>query len=362
MLRPSFTVRLFAVTALALAIVALWWLREAWLMLFGAVLIAALFNRLSRMFQKRLGLRPGLALSVALLLVLAVLGATFFLFGREVVNQFGQLQALLPAAWERAQAWALSTGFFPDLTAQLKAAIPSPSQVLNVLQGVAGGIAGALSTIGLSIVGGIYLAADPEAHMRGFLVLWPRERRPYIEETLRALGRALGGWLTAQFAAMLIIGALVTIGLRIIGSPSWLALGLIAGITQFIPLLGPILAAVPALLVGVVEGPHMLLLTAIVFVVVQQLEGNFITPIVQKEVAALPPSLSIFTLVIFGLMFGVGGVILAVPLTVVLYTLVLKCWVRDRLGEDVSLPGEPRGTHRGRSSPEAAALERQQKR
>jgi predicted PurR-regulated permease PerM len=197
-----------------------------------------------------------------------------------------------------------------------------------------------VSGIGLAIVGGIYLAVEPRMYREGLLRLWPAGRRDHVRETIQVVGRALRSWLQGQLFAMLVIGTLSAVGLWIIGMPSWLALGLIAGIVQFVPLAGPILAAIPALLVALSQGPQMLLYVALLYVGIQQVEGNILTPMVQREVSALPPALTIFTLVAFALLFGAVGVVLAVPLTVVGYALVAKLWVRDTLGESAKLPGE----------------------
>jgi len=336
----SFTGRLLATVALLLALVLLWVLREAWLLLFAAVLVAVLLTSISDWLRKHLPVGHAAAFALSLALLVAVVALTAWLFGREVAAQFEELGRILPGAIASAEAWLRQQGVFDTMLAQAQTALPSAGQVFNFLGGVATGVAGILSGVGLAVVGGIYLATDPRGYVDGFLMLWPRSMRPRAAEAVQSVSKALRGWLLAQAAAMMIIGTLTTIGLWAIGSPSFLALGLIAGIVQFIPLAGPLLAAIPALLVALSQGPEMLIWTAVLYVAIQQLEGNLITPMVQKEVAALPPAVTIFTLVIFGLLFGAVGVVLAVPLTVVAVTLVGKLWVRDTLGEDITLPGE----------------------
>lgn len=340
MLQPSFTARLFAVAALGIGLILLWTLREAWLLLFAAILVAVMLTTVARWLERQLGISHRGAFALGILLMAGLVALTAWLFGREVTAQFEELLRILPGAAASAEAWLRQQGIFDTLLQQAQTSLPSAGQVVGFLGGLASGVAAVLSGVGLAVVGGIYLAIDPKSYVAGFLMLWPKRMRARVAETTATVGKALRGWLLAQFAAMLIIGTLTTIGLWAIGSPSFLALGLIAGLVQFVPLAGPILAAIPALLVGLTQGPDMLLYTAILYIGIQQLEGNLITPMVQKEVAALPPALTIFTLVIFGILFGPVGIVLAVPLTIVAMTLVGKVWVRDTLGEKICLPGE----------------------
>jgi len=165
------------------------------------------------------------------------------------------------------------------------------------------------------------------------------------------VGEALHAWLLGQFAAMVMVGTITGAGLALIGVPSWLALGLLAGVLEFVPILGPIAAAVPGLLMALSQGWDSFLLTAALYVLVQQLEGNLIIPLVLRRAVSLPPVLTIFAVVAFGTLFGWMGILLAAPLTVLAFTLVMKLWVRDTLEEEVPLPGHHGGEADATSSP-----------
>jgi predicted PurR-regulated permease PerM len=146
-----------------------------------------------------------------------------------------------------------------------------------------------------------------------------------------ACGRALNGWLKAQLVSMILVGSLVGLGLWVIGVPAPLALGLFAGLAQFVPIVGPIASAVPALIIAATGGSQAFLLTLALFVAVSQLEANLITPLVQRNVASLPVVLGIFAVVGLGTLFGPLGVVFATPLSLVLYTIVTMLYRHDIL-------------------------------
>ena len=139
---------------------------------------------------------------------------------------------------------------------------------------------------------------------------------------------------------MVLVGLLTGIGLAIIGVPSAIGLGLIAGLFEFVPVFGPILAAVPALLMALSEGGTTALWTLLLFIVIQQLEGNVIQPLIQRRAVDLPPVLLLFSILVFGILFGALGVILAAPLAVLAFVFVKELYMRGVLGEETDVPGE----------------------
>jgi len=128
--------------------------------------------------------------------------------------------------------------------------------------------------------------------------------------------------------------------LTVIGVPSALTLALLAALLEFVPFIGPILSAIPAVLLAFVQGPEMALWTLLLFFIVQQIEGNLLEPMVQQRAVDLPPVLLLFALAAGGLLFGTVGIILASPLTVVLYVMVKRLYVQEALHTPTPLPGE----------------------
>lgn len=155
------------------------------------------------------------------------------------------------------------------------------------------------------------------------------------------MGHAVRLWLVGQLIEMAIIGALTAGATWLIGLPTPLAFGLIAGITEFVPYLGPIVAAVPALLVAVTQGPGVVLWTLGSYLAIHLFEGNVLMPLLQRWLVNVPPALMLLGITAFGLLFGVLGVILAAPMVVALFTAVRKLHVEGPVGE-ASQDGEPR--------------------
>jgi predicted PurR-regulated permease PerM len=117
--------------------------------------------------------------------------------------------------------------------------------------------------------------------------------------------------------------------------PSALALGLFAGLAEFVPIVGPIVSAVPALIIALSRSYELALWVLLMFVVLQQIEGNLIQPLIQRRMVSLPPALTLFAVVVFGLLFGAIGVLLATPLTVTGFVLVRQLYIADALGDDL---------------------------
>ena len=139
---------------------------------------------------------------------------------------------------------------------------------------------------------------------------------------------------------MLVVGLLTGFGLWLLGMPSFLVLGLMAGVLEFIPFAGPIIAAVPAVLLALAAGPEMTFWVILLYLAVQQFEGNVLTPLVQQYAVDLPGAVLLFSLIGFGTLFGTLGIILAAPLAVVTMVLVKRLYVIETLHTPTPIPGE----------------------
>lgn len=335
-----FIERVLIVVALAALVAVLWRLQGLVLLVFAATLIAIVLDALAAPLQRRVRLPRGIALAVVLG-VLAVAGiAMVRLFGAELREQAVAFATQLPAAWQSLRQGLAEQPFGDALSAWLTDAVPGGAGVLSSIGNLLLSMGGNLTDALIVLVGGIYLAAQPDLYRRGLLKLLPSSRRPLMAEALDDTGRALRLWLGGQLVAMTTVGVATAAGLALLGVPSALALGLIAGLLDFVPVVGPILAAAPALLIAFTQGPDTVLWTAGLFVLVQQLEGDAFQPIVQQRAVDLPPALLLFSVLAFGVLFGVLGVLLAAPLTVALFVLVKRLYVREVLDTPTSIPGD----------------------
>jgi predicted PurR-regulated permease PerM len=152
--------------------------------------------------------------------------------------------------------------------------------------------------------------------------------------------RALRLWLKGQAIAMVVVGLMTGIGLWLLGMPSAFVLGLLAGLLEFIPFAGPIISAIPAILLALVVGPEMALWVGLLYLFVQQFEGNVLSPMIQQYAVDLPGVVLLFSLIGFGILFGTLGVILAAPLAVVTLVLVKRLYVIETLDTPTPIPGE----------------------
>lgn len=317
----------------------LWNLRGLFMLVFGAVLVAVILNLIAEPIQRRLRLPSGMALLVAVVLVLGIVGIAFWTFGAQVARQAGAVQEMIPQAWTTLQTrldlWGLG-----DTVREWSTGIGAGGGVVANLGNIAVTVGNGIADTLLVIVGGIYLAAQPELYRVGMIKLVPERGRALAAQALEASGRGLRLWLLGRMVSMAVVGFLTWLGLLIIGVPSALALGLLAALLEFIPFIGPFVAAVPAILLAFAESPEQAVWTALLFLAIQQFEGNVLEPLVQQRAVDLPPALLLFALVAGGLIFGIVGVILTAPFTVVAFVMVKRLYVQEALNTPTPLPGD----------------------
>lgn len=335
--RPS---TLFIRLALAVVLLlVLWQLAGVLLLAFAAVLVAIGLTSIAAPIARHTPLGHGVALAFAIGLLAAFIGGFLVLLGAQVAGQLRELMEQIPQLLDSLGERFGIADFEEGVAERLRAFLASDSTVFNIA-GMTLTVLDVGAMIGLVFAAGVFIAARPHTYRQGFLLLWPKHLRPEIAETVDAGGTALRYWLIGQFIAMAIVGTLSTIGLTLLGVPSALALGFIAAVTDFVPIVGPIFGAVPAVLIAFSISPSLALWVIGLYVVIQLLEGNVVQPLVQSQAVDLPPAITLFALVAAGVLFGPLGVVLATPLAVISLVAVKSLYVRHTLGEDVEVPGE----------------------
>lgn len=316
-------------------------LHTLWLLMFGAIVVAVILRAMADPLVRFLRLPDPLAVFVSMLIVIGVLAGILALFGAQISEQVATLIAVIPQGWAQVQAWIEAQPYAAQVFEQIQNLGSRAGEALQFAQRFAIGAMGGVTTMVLVVVAGVFLAIEPAKSREGFLSIFPLSRRDRLREVLNSCGVALKGWLKAQLFSMVLVGTLTGIGLAIIGVPSALGLGLLTGLAQFVPIVGPIVSTIPSVLVGATQGWHTAVLAVVVHIVISQLESNFITPLVQKNVANLPVVLGIFAVVGIGTLFGPLGVLFATPLALVLHTIVTMLYRQDVLGDpDAKAPGE----------------------
>lgn len=295
------------------------------LALFTAVLIALLLHGVVSVLEQRTPLPRPAAVATTLFLTFALLVGFVAMTGNQLADQLGSLGERLPQGIERleseirAHAWGKSI-LGPDGNGS--ELLPDGSQLVGGITGVFGMAFGVGANLVAVAIVAIFITISPRRYVLGLVRLAPAgEPRRRARHVLARLGEALTWWLIARSLSMLVVGVLTLIGLLIVGIEMALALAVIAALFSVIPFVGPILSAVPAILIGFVDGPTIAFWVAVVYVVVQLLESNLITPVIEHRTLSLPPALLVASQLMMGVLFGLLGVLLATPLLVTTITL-----------------------------------------
>ena len=330
----SFTRKCVTAVAVAATAFILWQLRHTVIVGFAAVVVAALLVSAAELVRRivPIGHRP--AVAIAGLVILVLLGTIGWFTWPQIRSQSADLLQQIPEAVQM-----LEERFDVELPNSLSDVGDMDSGIFGRLWrdvlSMAGTIASVLTAAILIVVAGAFLANRPSLYRDGLVLLVPKDQHRRARLAIDRTGRGLKLWLLAQLLSMTIVGVLVGLGAWFLGLPAPLALGLIGFLTEFVPLAGPVVGAIPGLLVASAQDFNTFLWTLLLYVAVQQVESNLITPIVQREVVTVPPALFMVSVVAMGALFGVVGVLLAGPLTVVAYALVRTLYVEGVLDEHV---------------------------
>lgn len=324
----------------SIPLVLAWLAPNVLLILFAAVLVATALHGGAHWLARHTGMWDGLALALVCIAVIGGLVALGLTAAPVLAEQGAQLWEQLPRAAGGLRARAEQNPLVRTALEQF-----SVERALSALGEVVGGATtaavstfGALGTFAFIVVLGVFLAADPDTYSAGMLALVAPSGRVRAAAVLRQLTHTLRSWLVAQLLSMAVIGALTTIGLWLLDVPLAVVLGVIAALLTFIPNLGPILAAVPALLLALAADPARALWVAALYVGVQVIEGNVTTPLIQQRTISLPPALILAAQLLLGGLYGLLGLALATPLVAAVLTLVQLLYVHGFLGTE---PGRP---------------------
>jgi predicted PurR-regulated permease PerM len=227
------------------------------------------------------------------------------------------------------------------------------SRVITTAQTIVGMLTSAIISAVIVLFVGLYLAFDPDTYRRGVLRLVPKRHRRRGAEVLGVVGYTLQWWLFGQLIAMLVVGTVMGVGLAVLGVPLALALGVLAGLLEFIPTFGPPLAFIPALLLALQQGTDTALWVLGLYAVLQTGEAYMLTPLIQQRAVHLPPVVTIAAQVFLGTTLGPLGLLVAVPLVAVILVLVKMLYVQDKLGDDVDVDGEEEVAKKTRRDPDA---------
>jgi predicted PurR-regulated permease PerM len=315
----------------------LWLARDLFFIAFLAILFAIFLSLFIDPLSRWMPRVAAALLTMTLLVVLV--GGFLYLYWPSLQTQLATIQAEVPrriqeiTGWVDQQARALMGGMRPtdgfreeiEVRLRMEAAriVAGALPLLNTLLGAMVGGA-------LVVFTGFFFALNPAGYVEGVLRLVPVEGRPRLRDALLEVGFNLKRWMAGMSIAMLMIFVTTTVGLMILGVPAPLALGLIAGILNFIPFVGPVLSAIPALALALTVSPAMALWVAVLYLVIQQVESNALIPVVMRRAVRLQPAITILFQMVMAVLFGFLGLVVAVPLLAAIRVLVRRLYI-DRL-------------------------------
>ena len=326
-----------------LLVIGVFYVFDVILLLFGAVLLAIFLHGLAEIVIRYTNLSEGLSVLLVSVILVAALALGISLLAPDVAEQARLLRGKIPESAQNLSTQISQYSWGRVLIEQL----PSTEQIIDtlnnasVLTRVGGYFSTTIGIIGnllLVILIAIYLASEPRFYVRGFLRLFPENRRQRVLEILKEIVDTLGWWLIGKFASMLFIGITTWIGLYFLGVPLSLTLGLIAGLLAFIPNFGPILSVIPAVLLAFIESPIKAVYVLALYIGVQVVESNIVTPYIERRTIELPPVLTISAQLALGILLGGIGLVLATPLLAVAMVLVQTIYIEDVLGESLEEP------------------------
>jgi predicted PurR-regulated permease PerM len=353
---------------------------------------------------ERLGLRRGIASALIVFGSLAAIGGVGAIIAPTLSEQFGELRRQLPQAIDKleqriaanpngflatllrpaavagAAAGATAPGAEPAAATQPGAtpttpppgtvrpqppgvstggtqSAAAPSAIASLRDRLGGQLAGATGYLfkflssTLAVIGGlvliiflaIYIGAEPQLYHDGLMHLFPHRARTRAGEVLTEMATVLRKWLVVQLIAMATIGVVTTIAMLLLNVKAAFALGFIAGLMEFIPTVGPILSAVPAIAMGFVDSPEKALSVVLAYWAIQFLENNLLIPQLMRGGMDIPPALTLVAQALMTLVFGFIGLMVAVPLTAAVLVPIKMLYVRDTIGDDVDLMTEGNG-------------------
>lgn len=324
--------------AILLSLYILWQIREVLLLMFAAVVLATTLNRLAKRFQS-FGMRRGFAVLLAVAIFFAGVVGFFWLIVPPFAQQFQELTYQVPRGFGRFNSWldALRTRipdqlvpYIPDINSLIQQVQPFANRLLgNSFAFVSGSLEVVLKILLVLVLTGMMLA-DPMAYRKVFVRLFPSFYRRRVDGILDKCEVSLEGWITGAFIAIFVVGVMSLIGLSILHVKAALALAVLAGFFNLIPNLGPTMSVIPAMAIAFLDEPWKAIAVLILYFIIQQVESNFITPVVMAHQVSLLPAITLIAQLFFVTFFGFLGLFLALPLTV-----VAKIWLQEVLIKDV---------------------------
>jgi predicted PurR-regulated permease PerM len=356
------------VVGVCLALVLLWEVQDVVFLAFMGVLFGLALSGAADLAERKLRVPRTVAAPIILILVLASIVGLTSLAAPQVASQVREVRTQVPQVvgtvrrWVKTQAGGVSkmlgdttektqrtqqtqksqSGAAGTASVEKSPAPPSATSASSVGHAfftVFSSTLSALAGVVLIIFITLFVAVDPDLYHRGLMHLFPHRHRKRAGEVLSAMAFSMRRWLVTQLIAMIVIGLVTAGALTLLGIRGAIALGIIAGLLEFIPFVGPIASAVPAIAMGLLDSPQKALWVAVVFTLIQQSEGHLLIPLLMKDSLELPPVLTILSQAVMASVFGFLGLLVAVPVLGATMVAIKLLYVEDVVGDEVGVPG-----------------------
>ncbi|MGY8668029.1 AI-2E family transporter [Bradyrhizobium sp. UFLA05-109] len=323
--------------AACVALFLAWQSVSSLLVVFAGVLFAALLDAAARALAHALPLKRVWRLTLVLLFLTALSGLGLVWGVRKLPEQTRILLKVMDTQLDILQQHLLSYGvdllgpeWGRDFAQWL---LSDQGRLLSHAQFVLGGASSVLTATLVILFLGILFAFDPTSHRESLVMLVKPSYRARTREVMDEMGNVMRLWFVGQLIRIILMTLCVWVALYLIGLPGPFVLGLQAGLSNFIPYLGPIVAAIPIALVAMPLGGSLLIWAVVVYTIIQSVEGYVIGPLIQRQAVEIPPAWTLVAIVLLGALFGVMGIALAMPLVAIGRVAIIRFYVEDYLGD-----------------------------
>ena len=328
----------FSLLAAGVTLFLIWQSVSSLLIVFAGVLFAALLDAAARALASIVPISRAWRLTLVLLLLSALTGFGLVWGAGKLPEQTRLLLKVMDTQVDVLQAHLLSYGvdllgpeWGRDFAQWLFA---DQGRFFSHAQALLGGASSFLSAVLVILFLGILFAFDPTGHRESIVVLVKHSYRDRTRAVMDEMGNVMRLWFVGQLIRIVLMTLCVWVALYLIGLPGPFVLGLQAGLSNFIPYLGPIVAAIPIALVAMPLGGSLLIWAVVVYTIIQSIEGYVIGPLIQRQAIEIPPAWTLVAIVLLGSLFGVLGIALAMPLVAIGRVAIIRFYVEDYLGDE----------------------------
>lgn len=315
-----------------LIIAILWILKETFsvlLLALAGILIAIYFHGISRWIGTKTKLPPPWCMAIAVTVTVLILAAVIYFSGAKIQSQIAQLTETLPGMVTDVKA-ALGKSYIGQKILQSASGNDAAGKTTAFLQTFFRSTFGILGDLYIVIFLGIFFTISPGLYIKGFLKLFPEKARPATEHILDRVGSSLRRWLEVKIFSMFEVTVFTLIGLSLLDVPMAFALAVIAGLFNFVPNLGPLIAMIPAVLVGLTQGVNTALIIVVMYTGIQILDGSIIVPALQQKLMRIPPAILIMAQLFMGILVGGWGLLLASPVLIIVMIVIDETYIKKQ--------------------------------